>query len=418
MILLICFQVSVLAAGYQVYLPSSRAVAMGNLGVGLRPDASSIYVNPGAMSLMENNEVMIGINPIFANIAFYNSEVPNSNYQINSDHPVGTPFHAYVVWGPKESKWKFGLGAYTPFGSTARWGTEWQGRFLLSEISLKAIYTQLTVSYAILDNLSVGAGFVAVFGSVNLKRVLDVTSDLDPTMVELNGSADMGYGFNLGLLWEISDKFMLGANYRSKIDMKLTGGDVSYENVPASLSSSLAPNKFDAQLPMPSSTSLALTYFPSDRWTVGVEADFIAWNVYESLDFDFYDENIAIQDTQSPRNYQDSWVFHVGAEYAVNSWQFRAGAYYDLTPVQLGYMTPETPDATRTSLTAGFGYTAGDFQFDLSFLFISGEQRRQTVEISQEAGTYPSATDDTYAVEPGTYKLYTYIPGLSISYRF
>jgi long-chain fatty acid transport protein len=151
---------------------------------------------------------------------------------------------------------------------------------------------------------------------------------------------------------------------------------------------------------------------------VGVEADFIAWNVYKSLDFDFADENIAIQDTQSPRNYQDSWVFHAGAEYAVNSFQFRAGAYYDITPVQLGYMTPETPDATRTSLTAGIGYTAGDFQFDLSFLFISGEQRRQTVEVSQEAGTYPSATDDTYAVEPGTYKLYTYIPGLSISYRF
>jgi hypothetical protein len=81
-------------------------------------------------------------------------------------------------------------------------------------------------------------------------------------------------------------------------------------------------------------------------------------------------------------------------------------------------MTPETPDATRTSLTAGFCYTAGDVQIDLSFLFISGEQRRQTVEVAQEAGTYPSATDDTYAVEPGTYKMYTYIPGLSISYRF
>jgi long-chain fatty acid transport protein len=418
MILLTCFQVSVLAAGYQVYLPSSRAVAMGNLGVGLRPDASCIYVNPGGMSLMENNEVMVGMNPIFATVAFYNSEVPGSNYQVTSDNPMGTPFHVYAVWGPKESKWKFGLGAFTPFGSSARWGTEWQGRFLLSEISLQAIYTQLTASYAILDNLSVGAGFMAVFGSVELQRVLDVTSVMDPTLVDLSGSADIGYGFNLGLLWEISDKFLLGVNYRSKVDMKLTGGDVTYENVPAALASFLAPNKFDAQLPLPSSTSLALTFFPADRWTVGVEADYIGWSAYESLDFDFYDENIAIQDTQSPRNYQNSWVFHVGGEYAVNSWQFRAGAYYDLTPVQLGYMTPETPDANRTSLTAGIGYTAGNFQFDLSFLFISGQERQQTIEISQEVGTYPSASNSTYAVEPGTYKMYTYIPGLSVSYRF
>jgi len=204
----------VLAAGYQVYLPSSRAVAMGNLGVGLRPDASSIFVNPGAMSLMENNEIMVGMNPIFATVAFYNSEVPNSNYQVTSDNPMGTPFHAYVVWGPKDSKWKFGLGAYTPFGSGARWGTEWQGRFLLSEISLKAIFTQLTASYAILDNLSIGAGFVAVFSSVRLQRVLDATSDLPPTMVELSGDGDIGYGFNLGIFWKINDKFLLGANYR------------------------------------------------------------------------------------------------------------------------------------------------------------------------------------------------------------
>jgi long-chain fatty acid transport protein len=415
MVLVTCIQVSAMAAGYQVYLPGNRATAMGNLGVGLRPDASSIYVNPGAMALMENNEVMVGFNPIFANIAFYNSEVANSTYQVTTDNPMGTPFHAYAVWGPKESKWKFGIGAYTPFGSGAKWGDDWQGRFLLDEISFKAIYTQATVSYAILDNLSVGAGFIAMFGSVNLKRVLDVSSDAPPTTIELSGDSETGFGYNLGLFWEISDKFWLGANYRSKIEANLNEGDVKFENVPTSLVSILGPNKFDASLPMPSQTSLALTFLPSERWTVGVEADFVGWHVYESLDFDFANENIAIQDTESPRNYEDSWVFHLGAQYAVNSWQFRAGAYYDLTPVQVGYMTPETPDANRTSLTCGIGYTVGDFlQFDLSFLFISGAEREQTLAEAQQAGTYPSATNDTYAVEPATYKNLTYIPARSI----
>ena len=268
MVLMTCIQVSALAAGYQVYLPGNRATAMGNLGVGLRPDASSIYVNPGAMAMMEHNEVMVGFNPIFANIAFYNSEVANSTYQVNTDNPMGTPFHAYAVWGPKESKWKFGIGAYTPFGSGAKWGEDWQGRFLLDEISFKAIYTQATVSYAILDNLSVGAGFIAMFGSVELKRVLDVSSDAPPTTIELSGDSETGFGYNLGLFWEISDKFLLGANYRSKIEAKLNGGDVKFENVPPSLVSLLAPNKFDASLPLPSQTSLALTFLPSERWTV------------------------------------------------------------------------------------------------------------------------------------------------------
>jgi len=392
---------------------------MGNLGVGLRPDASSIYVNPGAMALMRNNEAMIGVNPIFATVAFYNSEVANSNYQTTTDNPTGTPFHAYVVWGPKESKWKFGLGAYTPYGSGVKWGSEWQGRFLLDEISLQAIYTQLTASYAILDNLSIGAGFVAMFGSVNLKRVLDATSDLPPTTVELSGGADIAFGYNVGLYWAISEKFQLGVSYRSKIDATLSEGDVSYENVPSSLTSILSPNKFSATLPLPSSTNLGLNWTPNEKWEVGIEANYIGWSVYKSLDFDFADENIAIQDTQSPRNYEDSWVFHLGAQYAVNSWKFRAGGYYDITPVQDGYMTPETPDSNRTALTAGVGYTIGDnLQIDLSFLFISGAERLQEKSVAQSVGTYPSESNDTYAVEPGTYKMYTYIPGISISYRF
>jgi long-chain fatty acid transport protein len=413
------FRVSAIAAGFQVYLPGNRSVAMGNLGVGLRPDASSIYVNPGAMSLMKNNQVMVGVNPIFSTAVFYNSEVENSNYQVSTDNPTVTPFHAYAVWGPKDSKWKFGLGTYTPFGSGVYWGPEWRGRFLLSEISLDAIYTQVTASYAILDNLSIGAGLIAMFGNVNLKRVLDVSSDMPPTTVELSGDAEIGFGYNIGLYWEITEQFLLGANYRSRVDATLSGGDVTYENVPVSLATLLTPNKFDATLPLPSSTSLALTYMPDERWTVGVEADYIGWNVYKSLDFDFVDENIAIRDSKSPRNYQNSWVFHLGAEYAVNSWQFRAGGYYDLTPVQEGYMTPELPDANRTSLTVGIGYTVGDYlQIDLSFLFIDAAERRQRTSVAQAVGTYPSDTNDTYAVEPGTYKLRTYIPGLSISYLF
>ena len=413
------FQLFASAAGYQVLLPGNRATAMGNLGVGLRPDASSIYLNPGAMSLMKNNEVMLGFNLISSNAAFYDSQKENSNYQVASDNPIGTPFHVYVVWGPKESKWKFGLGAYTPFGSGVKWGTEWQGRFLLDEISLQAIYTQATASYAILDNLSIGAGFVAMFGSVNLKRVLDVTSDEPPTTVELDGSADMAYGYNVGIYWAVSDQWQIGASYRSQIDAVLSSGDVSYENVPSSLASLLTPNKFSATLPLPSSANLGLNWTPDENWEVGIEANYIGWSAYKSLDIDFVDENIAIQDTQSPRNYEDSWVFHLGGQYMMDSWQFRAGAYYDISPVQLGYMTPETPDSNRIALTAGIGYTVGDFlQFDLSFLYIASEQREQTTEESQAAGTYPSANNDTYAVEPGTYKLRAYIPGLSISYRF
>jgi len=409
----------VIAAGYQVLLQGNRATAMGNLGVGLRPDASSMFFNPGAMSFMEGNQIMLGINLVNSNIAFWDSQTPSSTYTALTESPLGTPFHVYAVWGPEESRWKFALGAYTPFGSTITWGQEWQGRYLLDQIRLTAIYTQATASYKLTDKLSIGAGIVAMFGSVELQRVLPVTSDLDPTLINLKGNSKTGFGYNVGLYWEISEKWQLGASYRSKIDAELEAGDVTFENVPSSLAVLFQPNKFSATLPLPSQISLGFNYIPNDRLTVGVEANYIGWSAYESLDFNFAEENIAIQDTKSPRNYHDTYVFHFGAEYRINNFQLRAGSYYDLSPVDKGYMTPETPDTNRLAFSGGLGYSIGEkLQLDLSFLYNVGQKRTQTVEEAQNAGTYPSATNSTYAVEPGTYKLKAYIPGLSITYKF
>ncbi len=411
--------ISVMASGYQVLLQGNRATAMGNLGVGLRPDASSLFFNPGAMSMMTGNEIMLGINLISSNVAYWDSETPNSTYTAVTDNPLGTPFHVYAVWGPEASKWKFGIGAYTPFGSGVKWGQEWQGRFLLDEISLQAIYTQATASYRITDNLSIGAGFVAMFGNVELARVLDVNSDLEATTIDLEGKSNTGFGFNAGLYWAASEQVQVGISYRSRIDAVLEDGTVSFSNVPVSLASLLTDNTFDATLPLPSSTNAGINFTPNEQLTLGVEVNYVGWGVYESLDFDFADENIALQDSESPRNYENSWVFHLGGEYIVGGLQLRAGGYYDITPVSVGYMTPETPDANRIGLTAGIGYSIGEnLQLDLSFLYIMGSERTQTLQDALSAGTYPSATNSTYAVQPGTYKLRAYIPGLSIAYKF
>jgi long-chain fatty acid transport protein len=258
-----------------------------------------------------------------------------------------------------------------------------------------------------------------MFGNVDLKRVIDTSSDLPPTTINLVGDAEFAFGFNVGLYWVISEKWQLGASYRSKVDATLSGGDVTFDNVPSSLSSFLRDNKFSSTIPLPSSANLALNWTPDENWEVGVEVNYIGWSAYKSLDFDFEDENPVIQDSESPRNYQDSWVFHLGGEYDFGKFQLRAGGYYDLTPVQEGYMTPETPDADRIAFTGGIGYSLGDFlQFDLAFLFIAGQEREQLTSVAQSVGTYPSSTNNTYAVEPGTYKMRAYIPGVTITYKF
>lgn len=406
------------ASGFQVLLQGNRQTAMGNVGVSLAPDSYSLFFNPGALGMMDYNQISVGTNLIFSNNIFWNSQVEYSNYTAETDNPVGTPFHFYGVWGPQDTNIKFGVGVYTPYGSGVKWGDDWLGANVLEQISLQAIYIQPTVSYKLADWLSVGGGFVYAIGGVNLQRSLPIASEGDPS-VELDGSAS-GVGYNLGVLLKAGSKFNFGINYRSRVDMEVDGGDATFNDIPNALTQFFpAGNTFDASLALPSNFTVGATYFASDKLQISAEANYVGWSAYDTLAFDFETNTLQLSDSKSPRNYESSWVFKLGGEYKIDDkLALRAGAYYDQTPVQQGYMTPETPDADRLGLTLGIGYQVSDnFSVDLSFLYIDGKERTQTFAEAAEAGTYvPGAGRQD--VIPGTYELNALIPGISLNYNF
>jgi long-chain fatty acid transport protein len=406
----------VFSSGFQVLLQGNRQTGNGNIGVSILPDASSIFFNPGATGFMNGNGFMLGGNFIFAGNTFWNSEQPGSTYQANTNNPMGTPFHLYGVWGPRDQKLKAGFGIYTPYGSGVDWGNEWQGQLILRRISLQAVFIQPTISYRITNWLSGGGGFVYSIGNVNLQRGLPLSSNsMDPS-VELDGNAS-GTGYNLGLMIKASEWVNIGINYRSKVLMKVRDGDVTF-NVPSAVNSMFPTgNTFDSKLPLPANLSMGVTIFPERRMSISAEANWVGWSTYDTLSFDFRQNTETVQDVHSPRNYKDSWVFKIGTEIKANDkLVLRLGSYYDQTPVQKGYMTPETPDSNRIGLTAGIGYQLSrNLALDASFLYINGIERRQTFADAQAAGTINTHKQD---VLPGTYRLNAFIPGVSITYKF
>jgi len=412
-----------LGSGYQVLLQGNRTTGMGNLGTAMFYDASSLFFNPGAMAFMDHNGAMIGFNPIFATNAYWDSETSNSSYTANTDNPMGTPFHAYVVWGPQESNFKFGIGAFTPFGSGVNWGSDWAGRDLLNELTLRAIQIQPTVAYKINDKLAIGAGLDVTIGSVKLMKTLlldgrTTGSEYGEGSVTLEGDATTSFGFNIGILYKVSDQLDIGLDYRSEVNMDVEGGDTEFV-VPSSIAGYFPEgNTFGASLPLPSVITAGLTYHVNENFELGAQFDFVGWSAFQSLDIDFENNTPLLDDISSPRNYENSWVAHLGGEYRLESGLgLRTGFYYDTTPVQDGFMTAETPDNNRLGLTGGLGYGIGDLQLDLSFLYIHSGQREQTTEMAIDAGTYDPA-NGSRDVLPGTYKLNALIPGVSIAYKF
>ena len=389
------------AQGFQVNLQGQKQQAMGGAGVGTNLDAASVFFNPGGVSHLKENSVSAGVSLTAENTAFLDA---NSQQEYHTKSPISTPFTGYGVWGPVDSKFKFAMGVYTPFGSTIKYEEGWSGRFSLTEMKLLSVFFQPTVSYKINDKLGVGAGFVYGYGNIDLSRDLPITySNGDYASANLKGTAG-GMGYNLGILYKPVEKFSIGLSYRSQVNMKVNKGTATF-TVPPSLATNFPSGAFSASLPLPQVLSLGLGYQATERLLLAFDVNYIGWSSYKSLAFDYEQNTSSLKDTESPRNYKNSYALRLGAQYKLSDkFMVRAGTNFEKSPIKDGYVTPEVPDADRLNFTGGVGYKPTDrFVIDASFSYINFMKRTDT---------------NTETNMSGTYKTRIFVPGISLTYNF
>lgn len=388
--------------GFQVNLPGEKQIGMGGAGAGTSLDGAGIFYNPGSISFLKGNSIMGGFNPLILKVGYRGASPSTYRADFSS---VSPPFTAYAVFGADSSHFKFGLGVYTPFGGSAKWGNSWAGKYTLESLNLRSVFIQPTISYKINERLGIGAGFVIATGTVDLRKAIPVTDGAgNDGQAELKGNAT-GYGFNAGLFYKVTDNLSLGIGYRSAVNIKTKKGAASFQ-VPPSLNTQFpASNSFSNTLNLPGTLSLGAGYTPIPKLLLSAEIDYVNWSRYKSLSFNYGMTTPALQNSVSPRNYTDTYILKLGGQYSIlKPLVIRAGIAYGRSPVKDGYVTPEAPDANRIELTAGLGYTASrHFTLDASFLFADIMKRSQV------------NTETNFG---GTFKSLAYIPGLSVTYHF
>lgn len=397
------------AEGYQVNAQSQKNVSMGHTGTALQLGSSSVHFNPGALGLMQKKyDFSMGSSLVFSKVEFSQE---SSLYQTETNSPTGTPFYFY---GAKRLSDKFVLsfGINTPYGNKLSWEDDWEGRYLIQNISLAAIVAQPTLSFKVNEKLGVGAGLMIAFGSVEINKALFANADGTESTLNLDGKASTSFGFNTGIYYQMNRAFSVGLNYRSKIQMKVEGGDASFD-VPSYMSAYFpADNKFDAELPLPANLTLGIGLNINDKLTLAADLQYVFWDAYDELVFDFETNTDYLTDSYNPRNYENTLIYRLGAEYIIsNKIIARAGAYYDETPISDDYLNPETPGMNKIGLSTGVSIFLNEkLSVDVSMLCIMGQER------------YAGYTDpDNIYGEDGFYGTYdstAFLPGIGVSYSF
>lgn len=410
--LLALTSVSMFAGGYRVSIQGQKQLAMGHTGVAVVNSAEVAFFNPAGMSFLDKKfNLSVGGNALFAKTRFQNTMY---NQTASTDN-MGTPFSLYATY--KIADWvSAGLAVYTPYGSSVEWDQDWAGAHLVNNIDLQAIFIQPTLSFKVEDVFSIGGGPIFVQGSVNFNRNLTpnplLSNNGSGTDVTLEAKGISAMGYNVGMMFKLTNQVTLGMDYRSEIIMEARGGDATFNDVPAIASGTFTNTTFSADLPLPAELTAGISYKPCEKWLLAFDYNYTKWDVYKSLDVDF---DNSIPTSINPRNYQNTSTFRFGAQYkATEKFTVRGGYYIDESPVQNGYFAPETPRNDSTGYTGGFTYQVNNkLGIDFSFLYLHFDEIDNSYDYFDDPTTNNGLTSFG-----GTYKSSVFSPGIGITYGF
>lgn len=427
------------AEGYQVNTLSARQIGMAHTGTAMNLGAESMFFNPAGLGFLDKTlDVSASVSGIMAT-----ASATTGGQKYTTDNNVSTPIMVGAAFSIYDNL-KAGITFYTPYGSSINWTDNWPGAVLNQSVDLKVYTIQPTVAWKILPRLSVGAGLILSWGTVDLNKGLVSASSMDavltamqspvrfgnttPASVNLNGTADVAFGANFGAKYDINDRWAVGASFRTQMNMKVKAGQASlkYANEAAEtiLSSLKVLNEsdFKSEMPCPWVLSLGATYKPIDKLLLAFDARLTGWKAYKSLDIEFLSEQLTPFNQYITKDYKNAWGFSLGAEYAVTKrFDARAGIMIDTTPVNSEHYNPETPGMTKVEPSLGFSFRPiPQLSIDLGVMYVAGLGKDNAVCDYTDllAAQNPQLGLSPKAEFKADYTVHAWIPSIGVNFSF
>ncbi len=362
-------------------LIEQSASGMGNAYAGAAAsaeDASTIYFNPAGMTRLSGKQAVIAAHAIRPA-----AEFSNAGSATPLRHPLaGGGFFPLGGDGGDAGSWAFvpnayfsaaitdnlylGIGANAPFGLKTEYNDGWMGRYQALKSEIRTININPTLAYKFNDAFSVGIG--ASWQRIDAELTNTANLVTQEGFSKLKGDDD-SWGWNIGVLLNLTPDTRIGASYRSEIDYTLEG-DVRITNAAGA---TVVSNPIRAGVTMPDSYSISLVHRISPQWEVLADYTYTRWDEIQSIDI--INANTGAMQSSLSLLFDNSFRAALGANYQYSDQlKLRFGVAFDESPVKgTATRTARLPDSDRTWLAIGANYqltSQGSLDVGYAHLFI------------------------------------------------
>lgn len=379
-------------------------------------DASILFGNPAGLSKLERPEVVGGFGLVKANVDIDDASAETHKGDMVPLTPV--PFAYYV--SPIDEKFSWGLGLYVPYALISDYEKSFGGRFKGQYSKVEVVTLQPTLSYQINDRVSVGFGptINKIKGKLVNKLDNSAAFGTGETKVGIKGD-DVAYGFNVGLMVDVTDSLTWGLTYHSKVDYTLEGR-TRITNGSGPIFSQFNGD-YDASLDFttPETIDTSVTYKLDDQWTLYAGTTFTRWSRLQEIvvENEGTPSLLGMQpigEVSEELKWHNTWSYAIGASYQLNpQWVLRTGLAIDPSPAENEHRSVRIPVGNRKVFSVGAGWSPNpDLTIDVAYSYLQESSAKVNQASKELAGA---------EIAPGfsaEYNNSAHGLGLQATYRF
>jgi long-chain fatty acid transport protein len=368
------------AAGYKLEFQSASVLADAGEAAVVE-DAGTNWYNAAGLTYLPLQVVMSGID-VYAPTTFNGTVTapstlnqfgpPVSLFADNfvgegkaSSHP-NSFLPAIHLSAPVCKNIALGLSVVPAWGFTEDYGEASLARYNITRIYTRTIDIAPSIAFQITPQWSLGIGPDAHYFSVQSKVRVRTEGTLAPLIGTPGDSSsrftanDWAYGGHIGILFKYNEATRIGLNYRSRLNMHLTG-DSSFTLDQGGF---FETNTFKLPIGLPATTTLSAYHDMSPCWALMGTIAYDQWSSIQNYHARNYiqpptpdNPSGILPNVNLPQHMHNTVDLSIGTHYKLNDkLMLRASFKYEPTPTLDSYRNLDFPDGVKYGINIGARY--------------------------------------------------------------